>query len=131
VILSENEIQQQVVVALQGYCRPDVLWFAVPNGEWRFPKTAARLKAQGVRAGAPDLVVLVSGHMHGIEIKSDSGRLANTQQAFGQEIVRAGGSYHVCFGVEETVACLLKLGVFVPAVKLIKKRVVSCPTLTS
>lgn len=131
VILSENAIQQQVVVALHGYCRPDVAWFAVPNGEWRFPKTAARLKAQGVRAGAPDLVVLVGGHMHGIEIKRDSGRLANSQQAFGQEIVRAGGSYHVCYGVEEAVACLLQIGAFVPAVKLVKKKVLSCPTPTS
>jgi hypothetical protein len=116
-MLSENAIQQQVAVLLHSYCRPDVTWFAVPNGEWRYPKTAARLKASGVRPGAPDLVVVVRGRFHGIEIKRDTGRLSDVQETFGLEIERAGGGYHVCRGLRETIDCLLGLTVFIPGVK--------------
>jgi hypothetical protein len=112
--LTENAIQQQVVILLQSYCRPGVCWFAVPNGEWRFPKTAARLKAQGVRAGAPDLVVVVRGRFHGIEIKRDTGRMSVAQARFAIELGRADGGYHVCRGLRETILCLVELTVFKP-----------------
>jgi hypothetical protein len=115
--LTENQIQQQVVVLLESYCRNDVTWFGVPNGEFRFPKTAARLKAQGVRPGAPDLVVLSSGIFYGLELKRDSGRLADSQRSMGAEITRAGGIYYVCYGLEEAVQCLMKIDVFRPGFK--------------
>ena len=104
---------------LQSYCRPGVCWFAVPNGEWRAPRTAARLKAQGVRPGAPDLVVVANGRFHGVEIKRDRGRTSDAQDAFGAEIERAGGGYHVCRGLQETVLCLAELGLFLPTIKFI------------
>lgn len=113
----ENAIQQQVVRVLQSYCRPEVCWFAVPNGEWRFPKTAQRLKLQGVRPGAPDLVFIVGGVFHGVEIKRETGRVSISQDIMGNEIVNAGGHYHVCHGVHEAIKCLTEIGVFTPGVK--------------
>jgi hypothetical protein len=113
---TENSIQQKVVELLHHFCRPDVAWFAVPNGEWRYPKTATRLKLQGVRPGAPDLVLCVRGWFHGIEIKRDKGRVSDAQIDMGEEISRANGGYHVCHGLRETVRCLLDLHVFMPEV---------------
>jgi hypothetical protein len=55
--------------------------------------------------------------MHGIEIKRDAGRLAPSQRDFGAQIERAGGGYHVCQGLNETIACLFDLQVFRPEVK--------------
>lgn len=113
---SENSVQQQVVTLLESYCRPDVTWFAVPNGEWRYRRTAARLKAQGVRAGAPDLIVLVDGHFHGIELKSEHGRPSDAQVMMGERIVLSGGDYHVCYGLHATVKKLIDIGVFTPSI---------------
>jgi hypothetical protein len=114
--LTEAQIQQQVVVLLESYCRNDVTWFGVPNGEFRFPKTAA---PSGLRAcgPGPDLVVLSCGIFYGLELKRDSGRLAESQRSMGAEITRAGGIYYVCYGLDEAVRCLMKIDVFRPGLK--------------
>jgi VRR-NUC domain len=116
---TENNVQQQVARLLESYCRPEVAWFAVPNGEWRFPRSARRLKLQGVRAGAPDLVLCVRGRFHGIELKRERGRTSDAQEEMRDEIERAGGSYHLCRGLIEAIQCLKDLGVFIPGIRLL------------
>jgi hypothetical protein len=114
---TEDSIQKKLVELLDGFCRPNVTWFAVPNGGWRFKKTATRLKATGVRPGVPDIIVLARGKFHGIELKRETGRTTKTQDDFGAEIERAGGGYHVCKGFREALLCLIELGVFLPRIK--------------
>lgn len=47
-------------VALNIKTYPDLFWlFAIPNGGWRDPVTANKLKATGVKSGVPDLCLLV------------------------------------------------------------------------
>lgn len=42
---------------------PALAWaFHVPNGEWRHPATAGRLKAQGQKAGVPDILLPCLAH---------------------------------------------------------------------
>ena len=50
---------------------PDLRWmFAVPNGGARSPRTAGRLKAEGVRRGVPDVLLDVPrGQWHGLRIE--------------------------------------------------------------
>ena len=50
---------------------PDVVLFAVPNGGFRHRVEAARLKAQGVTAGIPDLIGMRDGRLYGFEIKAE------------------------------------------------------------
>lgn len=59
------------------------LLFHIPNGGWRAPATAAKLKAQGVKAGVPDLFLPVArGCYHGlwIELKRRNGGKVSTNQ---------------------------------------------------
>ena len=60
------------------------LLFAIPNGGWRNTTTAAKLKAEGVIAGVPDLFLAVpNGKYHGlfIEMKNGkAGRLSSVQK---------------------------------------------------
>jgi hypothetical protein len=56
--------------------------FAIPNGGYRNVRTAGRLKAEGVRPGIPDVMLLVArGQYHGlmIEMKRPGGVLSPSQ----------------------------------------------------
>lgn len=77
---------------------------AVPNGGYRMAKTAGRLKAQGVRPGFPDLLLLTPrGGYAGliIELKRVRGGVVSPQQADWHTWLRAQGFFvQVCAGFE-------------------------------
>lgn len=79
--------------------------FAIPNGGWRHPATAARLKAEGVKPGVPDLFLAYpSNGMPGmfIEMKRRTGgRLSPEQQAWRERLSMHGYRVRVCKGWEE------------------------------
>jgi hypothetical protein len=114
----EDTIQQHAVKFLTAFGRADVAWFAVPNGEKRHASVGAKLKRQGVRTGAPDLVFLIDGHFHGVELKALKGSPSPAQIAFRLDIERAGGSYHLCRGLDEAIACFEAISVLQPNIRL-------------
>lgn len=72
--MSEHDEQVTVVQWCDLHCIPV---FAIPNGGMRHKHTAQELKAEGVRAGVPDLFLPVArGGYHGlfIEMKDVNGR---------------------------------------------------------
>ena len=79
------------------------LLYHCPNGGSRNKIEAARLKAQGVRAGIPDLFLPVarSGY-YGLylELKSAKGRLQDTQKAWLNELSQQGYKTAVCFSFD-------------------------------
>ena len=71
---------------------PALQWlFAIPNGGKRDKITAARLKAEGVQPGVPDLFLPVVGRTGGaglwIEMKTNTGRLSLDQQRWRDHLV--------------------------------------------
>ena len=73
------------------------LLFHVPNGGRRDVIEAAHLKAQGVRAGVPDLCLPVArGGYHGlyIELKAARGRVQDTQREWIDRYDYPNGSWH-------------------------------------
>lgn len=83
---------------------PDAVMFAVPNGGWRTPATARRLKAEGVLAGVPDVFLAAPrGSSHGmfIEMKRTHGGTASkAQRLVMARLMAAGYSCSVCHGFE-------------------------------
>jgi hypothetical protein len=77
------------------------LLFAVPNGGRRDKVTGARLKAEGVKAGVPDVWLPVArcGH-HGlvIELKAEGGRPSAAQKAWLKALTGQGWLALVCVG---------------------------------
>ena len=56
------------VMANSGY--PTRLMFAIPNGGYRRPREAARMKLAGVKSGVPDILLPVPrGEFHGLFIE--------------------------------------------------------------
>ena len=80
------------------------LLYHCPNGGRRDAIEGAHLKAQGVRAGVPDLCLPVArGGYHGmyIELKAARGRLQPTQRAW-LDALNAQGYKAVCvYGFDE------------------------------
>lgn len=94
---------------------PTVLIAAVPNGGYRTPTEAAKLKNEGVRAGYPDLILdEARGGFFGmrVEMKRDSGGVVSSDQATvmsqlaerGYYVIVAAGADEAFHAIEEYLA---------------------------
>lgn len=85
------------------------LIYAVPNGGWRSPTEAIRLKAEGVRPGIPDVNVdLPRGGYHGmrIELKKTGGVVSEEQDRKHRLLEKAGYHVVVCYSAEEAITAV-------------------------
>jgi hypothetical protein len=76
------------------------LLFHVPNGGKRAPATAARLKAEGVKPGVPDVwlpVPRLGQHGLVIEMKCHGGRLSDEQKQWINDLHAQGYYVEVCW----------------------------------
>lgn len=96
--------------ALQEKRWPELRYLhAVPNGGHRHPATAGKLKAEGVKAGCPDVYLDVARHgFHGLRIelkapkegKLKAGRLSPEQAKWLEFLGQQGYLAAVCVGWE-------------------------------
>lgn len=79
--------------------------YAVANGGYRHKTTAARMKAEGVKPGVPDLCLAWPAKgFHGLFIEMKrlvGGRLSDEQKAWSERLLAAGYQVKVCKGFEE------------------------------
>lgn len=98
-------LMQWWALACRSYGVPESMLFAIPNGGRRDPVTGARLKAEGVRAGIPDLFLAVPRCGHGglfIEMKkAHGGRVSDAQTVCLGQLERMGYRVAVCHGWEK------------------------------
>lgn len=87
----EQALQQQVVAYIDR-ALPGALYFHVPNSSGnRGPRLGGIMKSMGVRAGVPDLVlILPNGLSAFIELKAGRGKLTEAQEAFRDRAVKLG-----------------------------------------
>lgn len=109
----ETEIQQQLMRwwALQhralGVPREHLL-MAFPMQGGRSPRNGARMKAEGMRKGLPDMFLAVpvarlGWHGLWIELKRPGGRVSPEQSDFLHDLRAQGYVASVCYGFEEAV----------------------------
>lgn len=92
--------------------RPELnMLFAIPNGGSRNAIEAKHLKAQGVKAGVPDICLPVArGKYHGlyIELKRKSGgRVSPFQEEWLERLSGNGYFAEVCLGFEDAAETIL------------------------
>lgn len=89
---------------------PEFALYCVPNGGWRHPGTAARLKKQGVRPGVSDLFLTVArAGFHGLYIemkRSEDGRTSPSQREFLDFVSGEGYKAVVAEGAEEAIRAI-------------------------
>ena len=84
---------------------------AIPNGSWRHPATAARLKAEGVRPGAPDILLPVpSGKYAGLALefkRQRNGHLSPAQRAYQSYLIMFGWRCETVWDAEQAWKILM------------------------
>ena len=80
-----EKIIQPAIVGLLDWCQAGghLIFTHIPHGGKRDPATASQLKHQGVRAGWPDIVIILAdGRVVFWEIKKIDGALSEPQPGF-------------------------------------------------
>jgi hypothetical protein len=109
-----RDLEHKVQVAICQYLDlRGVLYFSVPNGGQRNKIVAAKLKAEGAKAGIPDLCIIHEGQAFFLEVKrpatSDSrkGRLSPVQKEMIERIEQAGGEVKVVYSVADVIEAMI------------------------
>jgi hypothetical protein len=113
VIPTEHQEQASLFAEAMLRSHLDPRWgllLAIPNGGMRSKATAGKLKAEGVRAGVPDLFlpIAVGGH-HGlwVEMKTRTGgRLSPDQVSWIAHLRLQGYRVEVCPGVDHGIRAI-------------------------
>lgn len=113
--LPTESVEQQTLfrwAAFQTAKYPELdLMFAIPNGGKRHYKTAITLKAEGVKAGIPDIMLPVSRNgYYGlfIELKRiKGGTLTLNQKERIPKIINQGYAVAVCYGFEDAQSTIM------------------------
>lgn len=96
----ESQIQRQMV----GWFRlqyPHLVIAAIPNGGQRSKVEASIMKGEGVLAGFSDLIIIASGNVLFVEVKTKNGRQSELQKKFQSDVERLGFQYSVCRSLQD------------------------------
>lgn len=96
---TEHDLQVNCVNWLR-LAHPDVLCYAIPNGGYRTLKTAKAMRAEGQKAGMPDLHIPIACqgyHSLYVEMKNGkAGRLSEYQKEMHKRLRDYGNKVVVC-----------------------------------
>lgn len=108
--MTENQEQAMLFewARLMEHKHPELkLLFAIPNGGYRPPKTAAILKATGVKSGVPDICLPVPrGEWAGLYIelkRRKGGTLSANQRIWLNALTEQGHMAVCCKGADEAI----------------------------
>lgn len=111
----EAAIQRAVMQNFRQRSYPGVFACHVPNGGYRKPIEAAILKGQGVVSGTPDIIacrlmVAEGGSYYGqffaLELKTETGKVSETQQGVIETLRKAGAIVGVAYGLDDALRWL-------------------------
>jgi len=112
---SESQEQQALFRwwrMVQPKLAPGRVMYAIPNGGRRDAATGARLKAEGVLAGVPDIFLAAPVGSRGglyIEMKRrKGGRATPAQKAMLSTLEESGYAVAVCYGCREAAKEILR-----------------------
>lgn len=107
---SELAIHIALVGRLRHELRDEVLFYHVPNGEFRDKRSAAKLKAMGTLPGVADLVFDDGNRILYLEMKAPGRILSDVQRQFKTRAELAGRHYAVAHSVNEAISVLHRHG---------------------
>jgi hypothetical protein len=125
--VDETSLHAAVARSLNLMLMPGTAWTTLPMGHVELTgQQAAKFARLGAKRNWPDVIVLHAGHIHGVELKREGGRLSRTRivrtragkrklvegQVEGFEQLRcAGMTIHVCETADAVLDALAAAGV--------------------
>lgn len=107
---SEDRITQEIVTWMWNtYPQTRKCFFHVPNEGKRGKLEAIRLKAMGVVAGIPDLILAWRGRIYGFEVKTDTGAQSDNQKAIQKSWDENGNPYYIVRSESQFKAIAVKI----------------------
>lgn len=107
--------EQQLHISVAQYLKwampDDVWWSSINPASSKSPIVAAMSKAMGLRAGAPDIIVIDKGHALFIELKAKDGRQSPAQRESSGLAARAAVLTLICRSIEEVESALTGFGI--------------------
>jgi len=110
--MTEDQLQQQIFTWYNNnYCLKTQenrgMVFSVPNGGSRNVVEAKKMKATGLLPGVSDLiVVLPTGKLLFIELKTETGIQSQAQKDFEERITKLGQEYYLIRSLEQFKALI-------------------------
>ena len=102
---AESVLQAALIEHLRLRAVPGLVYFAVPNNP-RNRVAGGILKKMGMTAGVSDLILLHGGQAYALELKTDKGRLTDSQRAFAHDFTVAGGVAKIAYGLDDALEFL-------------------------
>ena len=102
----EQDIQKAVILHLNARAVPSVFFWHTPNGGRRGIVEGRALKAMGMTAGIPDLLILKAGALYALELKAPTGTLTPSQRLTMAVMEGCGASVAVAHSLEEALVTL-------------------------
>ena len=103
----EHDLQVWFCKLLEQY---NIFFFAVPNGNLRKKSVAKMLKAEGVRAGVADIVVLTKDAVIFVEMKAGKqGKQQPSQKEFEKKVKSLGHNYVILRNQKECFEFVLAI----------------------
>ena len=111
---SEDTHQQWLAKWLDS--RPGLHWFHTPNGGARSVVVGRKLKAQGAKAGIPDVIIITpppkrpTARGVALELKTEKGRVSEHQKRWLAVFAAFGWETYVAHGWIDATDWLIELG---------------------
>lgn len=109
-----EDILQETVCTFLNHALPKDAWYcSIPNGavlrgdERQRKIQMSRLKATGLKPGAPDLIMFWSRAAFSFELKTPTGRLSDNQRDVAASLILAGVKHYVITSVDQLQTILL------------------------
>jgi hypothetical protein len=118
---SEHSIQSQLLGILTYALRPEICVVAIPNQSNRHINNAIKMKAEGLRRGATDLVFMFpveEGAVAWLEMKTRTGSLSDYQIGFSAICERLGHRWAMARSVDQALDVLRGWNALKPGVNL-------------
>ena len=106
----EEDLHRQVADYLSLAIVPPAWWTTFPSGWFRGKAAAGILKACGLKAGVPDILLIRDGRVYWIELKAEGGYLSAAQKEMRPLLLAAGCQHVICRSIGEIQSALLMWG---------------------
>lgn len=113
-VLHEDKLQREILAHIRKRRKPRVLYLHPPNGADMTDASRGRMLGLGMFPGAADLLIVVGGRAHWIELKAEDNKQDPEQILFQQVAEAAGCEYQLVKTVDDALDHLVRWGAIHP-----------------